>query len=254
MKLIIFPPIPSILVSLFVFLALRHFLELPERAPRLNGLLKHLWVVALPLLLVMRTVGSRWDTDTHWLIDAVYVGLMVLLAGAVLIRMRALRPARTLLLALAPFALQALARFALFVLPIEVSPFVSELILYGKLADIFWFFSIVWLVVGALVAYKQQTLLQQQRLEREVEFRIKARNQELEQLVEERTASLTRQTGELRATLEELRITQNQLIQSEKMASLGELTAGIAHEIQNPLNFVTNFADVSGELLDELEE
>jgi signal transduction histidine kinase len=54
-------------------------------------------------------------------------------------------------------------------------------------------------------------------------------------------------------TLLELQATQNQLIQSEKMASLGELTAGIAHEIQNPLNFVNNFSEVSKELLDEMK-
>ncbi len=59
---------------------------------------------------------------------------------------------------------------------------------------------------------------------------------------------------ELANTLNELRSTQSQLIQSEKMASLGELTAGIAHEIQNPLNFVNNFSEVSKELLDEMKE
>jgi signal transduction histidine kinase len=61
-------------------------------------------------------------------------------------------------------------------------------------------------------------------------------------------------TAQLEKSLNDLKTTQAQLIQSEKMASLGELTAGIAHEIQNPLNFVNNFAEVSSELISEMEE
>jgi len=76
---------------------------------------------------------------------------------------------------------------------------------------------------------------------------LKERNKELERKVAERTE-------DLRISLENLKATQSQLIQSEKMASLGELTAGIAHEIQNPLNFVNNFSEVSNELIDEMME
>jgi len=61
-------------------------------------------------------------------------------------------------------------------------------------------------------------------------------------------------TAELSRSLEDLRTTQDRLVQTEKLASLGQLTAGIAHEIKNPLNFVNNFSAVSAELIDELQE
>src|SRR5208282_24849 len=63
-----------------------------------------------------------------------------------------------------------------------------------------------------------------------------------------------KRTEELSASLHELRNAQDRLVQTEKLASLGQLTAGIAHEIKNPLNFVNNFSGVSTELIDELNE
>jgi ligand-binding sensor domain-containing protein/signal transduction histidine kinase len=76
---------------------------------------------------------------------------------------------------------------------------------------------------------------------------MKKRREELEQQVKERTS-------EVQKTLDNLKETQNQLILSEKMASLGQLTAGIAHEIKNPLNFITNFAVLSHDLTQDLRK
>jgi signal transduction histidine kinase/ligand-binding sensor domain-containing protein len=70
-------------------------------------------------------------------------------------------------------------------------------------------------------------------------------------ILEER---VSHRTTQLKRSIDDLKNAQSQLVQSEKMASLGELTAGIAHEIQNPLNFVNNFSEVSNELLDEMRE
>ena len=66
--------------------------------------------------------------------------------------------------------------------------------------------------------------------------------------------SVEARTRELAKSLEDLRTAQDRLVQTEKLASLGQLTAGIAHEIKNPLNFVNNFSAISVELIDELRE
>lgn len=76
----------------------------------------------------------------------------------------------------------------------------------------------------------------------------------LEKRVDERTEELVFQKNELQKSLQDLNQAQLQLIQKEKMASLGELAAGIAHEIQNPLNFVNNFSDLTMDLASELQQ
>jgi len=79
-------------------------------------------------------------------------------------------------------------------------------------------------------------------------------NETLEATVAARTRELTEKNAAVEAALDELKQAQDQIVRQEKMASLGALTAGIAHEIKNPLNFVNNFADLSRELATELKE
>ncbi|MBC3787915.1 tetratricopeptide repeat-containing sensor histidine kinase [Spirosoma utsteinense] len=81
-----------------------------------------------------------------------------------------------------------------------------------------------------------------------------AQKQKANTILQQQKEEINHKSNQLEQSLAELRVTQTQLIQKEKMASLGELTAGIAHEIQNPLNFVTNFSEVSAELVTELED
>lgn len=103
--------------------------------------------------------------------------------------------------------------------------------------DTWWFKSLAILfaltLIYAYVQYRSRTL--------------KRNNLLLEKKVQQRT-------NELNNSIAELKMTQDQLIQSEKMASLGELTSGIAHEIKNPLNFINNFSEINMELLAEIEE
>ncbi|MEN2280910.1 ATP-binding protein [Algoriphagus sp. SE2] len=119
-------------------------------------------------------------------------------------------------------------------------------------------FAWIWLVAQFIINRRQRKALEDERIKAaQKEFEIKKSQKlqsELEIQVAERTSEINAQKEELIKTLNELKSMQSQLIHAEKMASLGELTAGIAHEIQNPLNFVNNFSELSSELLTEMKE
>jgi two-component system NtrC family sensor kinase len=225
---------------------LRSLLDRPRYMPRARTWLLLLWVPAVVGFGVTAALHYRNDLLDDW-----YLLFVWGVAAAVLWPVRHYRPAAIMLWAI---TLPALYR-AILIGQHELGyQFVAPLADYFKSLSRL---HLIWFGVITGLAFYQKTILAKQlaqRAEEEHQRQLAAAHKEnLERLVAARTVALTQQADELQAALAELRATQQQLIQREKMASLGELTAGIAHEIQNPLNFVNNFADVSAELVAELE-
>jgi two-component system NtrC family sensor kinase len=224
----------------------RKALDTPTRLPKWDRWLTRLWRPALAITGLGLIIGGP---VVDWL-DNVFLAFVLSVGILIGWRLRAYRPAQWMAVALLPgtvtLVVEMLAR-----------PFTPALDKSGVFDSIEGL-AMCWVGAFLLVARNQSKNLKAEteaRQAAEQEQRaLENQSQTLEYEVGQRTAALAHQTDELRAALAELQATQDQLIQSEKMASLGELTAGIAHEIQNPLNFVNNFADVSVELVAELAE
>jgi len=227
-------------------IVVRSLLDKPLRMPRARTWLLLLWVPAVVGFGVTAALHYRNNVLSEWYILFAY-GVAV----AVLWPVRTYRPAAIMLWALTVPTLYRVLGLGMELAGYQFrAPYNAYFQKWGKL-NFLWFSALIFL------AFHQKKALAKQQARREEEERqlrfAAAHNANLERLVAARTAALTQQASELQTALAELRATQQQLIQREKMASLGELTAGIAHEIQNPLNFVNNFADVSAELVAELE-
>ncbi|GAB3913547.1 hypothetical protein GCM10028803_57840 [Larkinella knui] len=236
--------IASFLIVFFMVRYIRTSLQTAERFPEWERILVIVQYAASGLLAADIFLDS---SITKWLWHLMLLGMV----GAAYL-LKDFRPVRNVWLAVGPYILISLFSDVAKLINDDFYESISTVV---EIAEVF---ALVWLVATWVSTQRQQKALEKERLKRlqeEEQSRIIAsQNVMLEQIVAERTAELTRQKEELEQTLTELKATQDQLIQREKMASLGELTAGIAHEIQNPLNFVNNFSEVSVELIEELKE
>jgi two-component system, NtrC family, sensor kinase len=221
---------------------LRDYLETAVRMPEWDQYLKYAWVAAIPLL------GLGQILSLDFIGDKYYYLILFIIVYAVY-KSKDFRSARLLLIATIPI----LAFSILDDIISSTAPNFHQS--FNAVFDSIKGFTICWTIGFGIYALRQNKRERLQRIkETEERKALEAKRFELENQVAERTFELTKQKEELELTLLQLNATQSQLIQSEKLASLGELTAGIAHEIQNPLNFVNNFSELSVELAKELKD
>jgi signal transduction histidine kinase len=232
--IILFPALGGIFAILFF----RNFLHTKDKVPILNKVLNIIIVLYL-LAIVMRLTGN--DKLSFRIID--YAGLTATLLGigiAAKLSLQDYRPAKFFLLAWTIFLIGVILFVMrnLNILPYNV--FTNYTMQAGT--------DIVVILLSFALADKINILKREEERSREQALRVSLLNEKiireqnvfLEKKVEERTVELKQTNGELNNTLNKLKDAQGQLIESEKMASLGQLTAGIAHEINNPINFVSS--------------
>lgn len=234
----------ELLPVIFMLTYLRHYMRQNKLYPEWDKKLSNI-IVGVVVVFIVQMIVSKTRVPLMWLSFAAIGWLANLI-----ITKKEFTGAKPVLNAVLPFAALALISELVKLISWKLYDSIDTYIDTAKSFALLWMFA-MWIIDTRQKKALEKEKLKTQQAEKEIKI-TEAIKQQLEVQVSERTAALRAQKEELQRALDELKNTQAQLIQAEKMASLGELTAGIAHEIQNPLNFVNNFSEVSNELIDEL--
>jgi two-component system, NtrC family, sensor kinase len=228
------------LLSAGIILFLRNSLNTAIRNPELDEKLKKAWILIFVVSIFIYVFSEKYSDETFYNFFFAFVIYIIYKANNP-------KVARMLLIAIIPvFIINNFNNISAYYFP---NNFIIKSTKEFSDIALFWMFGF-----GVYSQRASKRERAQAKKDKEDRDKLEAQKNSLEYQVAERTAEITEQKVALENTVATLKATQNQLIHAEKMASLGELTAGIAHEIQNPLNFVNNFSEVSTELATEMKE
>ncbi len=258
--------------AFFLLQFVRHYLQVSKYRPRWNkwlliisGLFLTYIIISILLFLISQYVLIKNSTYIPFSILAYIIDntfWLSFIITIILFLQKRRGDNRIFLIGVIPFAISILAYTLLQLSAIFIASVRSN-IAGGDYTNFFGYLNGVgalWLTaVISWVLFKKYALQEKAITQEKLEKEQLAKEKEIQkrELIAQQKIQLEKEvkerTSELKQSLDDLKATQSQLIQSEKMASLGELTAGIAHEIQNPLNFVNNFSEVNNEMIDELK-